>query len=183
MKSKYIGLFVLFLLMSVNIGISGYCYTKLPARVASEFDLSGEPKAWVAKGTFVIFNITLLTLLPVFLLFLACVCPKLPKWMIDLPNWDYWLAPERKAETAASLFRFILWLANGLELFLTVIVGVVYWANLGRPEMMRLVPNIILEGFLPFVVVWMVCYYKKFKKIPASNLDSPPAPLPKSEGE
>jgi uncharacterized membrane protein len=178
MKSKYIGLLILFLLVSLNLGLSGYYYTVLPPRVASEFDLLGNPKSWMPKGTFVIFNVCLLILLPAFLLSVAWICTKLPKWMIDMPNKDYWLAPERKAQTAATLFLFILWLTDGLELFLTALVGLVYRANMGHAEAMRLAPDIFLVCFLTFIAVWIVCFYAKFKKIPPS----PPAPLPKGEG-
>jgi uncharacterized membrane protein len=166
MKSKYIGLLTLFLLMALNLGMSGYYYAVLPERVASEFDLAGEPKTWMAKGTFVIFNATLLIALPAFLLAVAWISTKLPKWMIDLPHKDYWLAPERKAETAASLFRYILWLACGIELFLTALVGLVYRANLGHPETMRIAPNILLTCFLTFMAGWIFCFYRKFKRVP-----------------
>ena len=165
MISKYFGLLVLLLIVSVNAGLSGYYYTVLPPRVATEFDLLGEPKSWMAKGTFVSFNIALLILLPAFLLFLGWICPKLPKWMIDLPHRDYWLAPERKARTAASLFVFILWLANGVELFLTAMVGLVYRANLGHPDTMRVAPGVLLLCFLIFLAVWVVSYYRKFKRV------------------
>ena len=138
-----------------------------------------KPKSWMAKGTFVIFNVTLLILLPIFLLSLGWICTKLPKWMIDMPNKDYWLAPERKAQTAASVFLFMLWLADGIELFLTAIVGLVYRANLGHPEAMRLAPDIFLVCFLTFIAVWIVCFYENSGKCLPSLT---PAPLPKGEG-
>ncbi len=166
MKSKYIGLSILLLLLALNIGLSGYYFAVLPARVASEFDLSGEPKSWMAKGAFVIFNITLLILLPIFLLSLGWICTKLPKWMIDLPHKDYWLAPERKAQTAASIFRFMIWLAVGIELFLTALVGLVYRANLGHPEIMRQTPYYLLGCFVAFMAGWIIRFYGKFRKAP-----------------
>jgi uncharacterized membrane protein len=166
MKSKFIGLIVLFLLMSLNVGISGYYYAVLPARVASEFDLSGEPKSWMAKGTFMIFNATLLFVLPIFVIAMGWICTKLPKWMIDLPNKDYWLAPEQKAETSASIFSFMLWLACGIELFLTLILWTVYRANLGHPEIMRQTPLYLLGAFLAFLTGWSIRFYRKFRKVP-----------------
>jgi len=101
----------------------------------------------MAKGTFVIFNATLLFVLPIFLIVLGWVCTKLPRWMIDLPHKDYWLAPERRSETNASVFRFMLWLASGIELFLTLLVGTVYRANVGPPEIMHRTPFYLLDFF------------------------------------
>jgi uncharacterized membrane protein len=166
MKSKLIGLLILFLLVALNIGVSGYYYALLPPLVATEYGLSGEPKSWMVKGTFVIFNITLLFGLPIFLLLVGWICTKLPKWMIDLPNKDYWLAPERKAATSASLFLFMLWLACGIELFLTLLVWAVYRANLGHPEVMRQTPFYLLGGFLTFMAGWIIRFYVKFRKVP-----------------
>jgi uncharacterized membrane protein len=166
MKSKRIGLIVLFLLASINIGVSGYYYTVLPERVASEFDFAGEPKSWMLKAAFVIFNLAMLVVVPALLLSVAWLCSKLPARMIDLPNKDYWLAPERKAETFARLFRSMLWLAVAIELFLSLLVGLVYWANLGHPEAMRITPNVLLACFLLFMAGWLFTFYRKFKKIP-----------------
>jgi uncharacterized membrane protein len=166
MKSRNIGLLLLFLLIALNIGASGYYYARLPERVASEFDLAGEPKSWMTKGTFVIFNIALLILFPAFMLAVSWLSTKLPKRMIDMPNRDYWFAPERRAETAASVMRFMLWMAVGAEVFLTVIVGMVYRANFGRPEIMRWGPWIALGGFSPFLIAWIVCFYLRFKRVP-----------------
>jgi uncharacterized membrane protein len=178
MKSKYLGLLILFLLLALNFGLSGYYYAVLPARVASEFDLSGEPKTWMPKASFVIFNFTLLVVLPIILVSLGWICTKLPKWMLDLPHKDYWLAPERKAETAASLFLFMLWLAVGMELFVTSLVGLVYRANLGHPEVMQQTPLYLIGSFVAFMIGWIIRFYGKFRRVPPS----PPAPLPMGEG-
>ncbi|MCC6125995.1 MAG: hypothetical protein IT426_13600 [Pirellulales bacterium] len=166
MKSKSIGFAILFLLIALNLGLSGYYYAVLPSRVASEFDLSGEPKTEMAKGTFVIFNVMLMIALPAFLLAVAWICTKLPNWMIDLPHKDYWLAPERKAETAARIFGYLLWLTNGIELFLTALVGLVYRANLGHPDAMRIASHVLLACFLLFMAGWLFCFYRKFKRVP-----------------
>jgi uncharacterized membrane protein len=166
MKLKYFGLVLLLLLVSFNCGMSGYYYPALPARMASEFDIAGNPTKEMAKSTVMIFNVCMIFLLPAILLTLGRICTKLPRWMLDMPNKDYWLAPERAEQTAESMFRFILWLTNGVVLLLTAIVWLVYQANLGRPEVMRLMIPILLEGFLPFIAVWTVCYFVRFRKKP-----------------
>jgi uncharacterized membrane protein len=166
MKSKYIGLIALFLLVSINLGASGYYYTVLPERIASEFDFAGEPKSWMTKGPFVIFNMAMLIVVPALLLSVAWISTKLPMRMVDLPNKEYWLAPERKAETFTRLFRSMLWLAVAIELFLSLLVGLVYWANLGHPQAMRIAPTVLLACFLLFMAGWLFTFYRKFKRVP-----------------
>jgi hypothetical protein len=166
MKSKYIGFLILFLLLALNLGLSGYYYAVLPPNVASEFNALGEPTKEMPKASFVIFNFALLVLLPAVLLTLGWLLPKLPPWMIDLPHKDYWLAPERRAETAASLFVFMLWLTVGLESFVTSLLMLVYLANLGHPEIMRQAPFYLLGCFVAFMVLWAIRFYAKFRKVP-----------------
>jgi hypothetical protein len=166
MKSKYFGLLILLLLVALNVGLCGYYFPVLPDRVASEFDLQGKEIKAMPKGTFMAFNGTLVVAMPAFLLLLGWGCTKLPNWMIDMPNRDYWLAPQRKPETAKRLFLFILWLAVGVEAFLTSILFFVFRANMGHPESMVLVPYYCLSTFLAFVAVWCAWFMIKFKKLP-----------------
>jgi uncharacterized membrane protein len=163
---KRLGLLILFLIIAFNIGMSGYYYDVLPGRVASRFNFEGEPIAWMPKATFVIFNVVLLLAMPLFLLSLSWLSMKLPNSMINLPHRDYWLAPERKRQTAASFFVLMLWLTVAVELFLTAIVGLVYRANMGHPNLMRETPFYFLGGFLAVMIVWVLCFYMKFKRIP-----------------
>jgi serine/threonine-protein kinase len=166
MSKKTSGLLLLVLLVAVGFGMNGYFYSRLPPEVASEFGFSGEPKRFMAKGTFLIFNLATLTLLPLFMLGLGWISTKLPKWMIDLPNKDYWLAPERIKETASGIFDFILWQAVGVVALLTSVLGCAILANLGHPAAMKIPPAAALLAYLIFVAVSVFRYYRKFKKIP-----------------
>jgi hypothetical protein len=173
MISKCFGLLVLALLVALNAGLTGYYYTILPARVGLyEFDFgfepSAEPTVWMAKGTLALLIMAAIMLAPLELLFQAWICTKLPKRMISIPNRDYWLSPERKAETDARLFSFMLWLANATELFLTAVFAIVYRTLLGHPEVLRRTPYYVLGCFLAFVAVWSIRYYIRFKKLPST---------------
>jgi serine/threonine-protein kinase len=166
MSKKTSGLLLLILLVAVGYGLNGYFYSRLPPEVASEFSFSGEPQRSMSKGMFLIFNLATLTLLPLLMLGLGWISTKLPRWMIDLPNKDYWLAPERIKETASGIFDFVLWQSVAVVAFLTFVLGCAIFANMGHAEAMRIPPSAALLAYLIFVAVSVLRFYRKYKKIP-----------------
>ncbi len=56
----------------------------------------------------------------------------LPPSLVNVPNRDYWLVPERMAEVQRKLQRFGDWLAVGLTAFLVATLEPVLRANLTR---------------------------------------------------
>src|SRR5687768_10431534 len=94
------------------IGLMGFMVSsasQLPARVATHFDFQGHPNGWMSRSghlTFMWILGTILPLLPVVILYLT---RSLPPGLINVPNRDYWLAPERRQETLAYLMRLGIW--------------------------------------------------------------------------
>jgi uncharacterized membrane protein len=107
-------------------------YPQLPDRLASHFDAAGYPNGWSSKSAYFA--------LQAFILLVATVCfAALPAWLqraptrlINLPNKDYWLAPERRAATLARLASTLTWFGcAALALTLTV-TSLVIRVNLSR---------------------------------------------------
>ena len=76
-----------------------YYYPQLPERIASHFNFRGEPDGWMSKDAFYVFELGLLAFLLGLFFCISYFLPKMPRRLINLPNKDYWLAPERRAET------------------------------------------------------------------------------------
>jgi hypothetical protein len=170
MLSKIMGISVLVLLLALNAGLIGYYYPILPASVGLyEYDESGPsagPMVWMAKGWFAALLVAAFVLIPLVLIAVEWICSKLPKRSINIPNRDYWLAPERKAVTEARLFSFMIWLANAAELLMTAVLLIVFRTTLGHPEVLQRTPYYVVGAFLAFATVWSLCYYWGFKKVP-----------------
>ncbi|MDY0168968.1 MAG: DUF1648 domain-containing protein [Thermoguttaceae bacterium] len=156
---------VLWWLLLVAAGLhSAYYYPKLPAMMATNFDARGNPDGWMAKESF--FAVHAITFAGVTaLLFAASLSVRIvPDRMISVPNKDYWLAPERREESVAYLFRFLLWINNATMLFLIAIIDSVFRANLAAP--VRLPANpwiwaIIVPAFVAGITVHLFLRFRR----------------------
>lgn len=135
----------------------------LPAVVASHFTFSGAADGFMPRGDYVTWTIALVVLVPL----LPAVLPgALLKGGagLNIPNRDYWLAPERKADTLAFVSGHGLWLAGALTLFL----GHVHWltvtANAQKPPVLS--NGGFLAGlfvFLAATAVWLGTLFARFR--------------------
>src|SRR4051812_45558370 len=81
-------------------------YPQLPPQVASHFNFAGQPDAWSSKAQFLGMSIALLALVVFMLGLISSVAWYAPAGLINLPNKDYWLAPERETETRSAIVRW-----------------------------------------------------------------------------
>ena len=139
-------------------------YPRLPAVVASHFDGLGAPNGWSSKEAF--FGLYL-----VIVLMLYAVFGWMPKWIenrpgrhMKIPNRDYWLAPERKAETWA-FFRRQMMLMGNLHLLLAIFaIQLAILANFAaEPRMHASIAWALAIYFIAFTV-WLIYFFWHFKK-------------------
>jgi hypothetical protein len=82
---------------------------------------------------------------------------------LNLPNKEYWLAPERRDETFAFFRRRFAWYSCALLLILVLAMGLAIQANFSSPP--RLPTGRILTiivGFLLFNLVWVIGLIRHF---------------------
>lgn len=119
---------LVWLLLALALAQALYFYPQLPPRVASHFDASGQPNGWMSKQAFAVVNALVLLLLA--LLFLLPAAIRWPDSLVNLPHREYWLAPERRAETWATIGRYLAWMGCATLAFLLVVLQRVIDANL-----------------------------------------------------
>lgn len=142
-------------------------YPQLPAAAASHFNGRGVPNGWQTKQSFFV----VLIIVSVVAVVLGFAIPKLisvlPANLINLPNKNYWLAPERLAETMAFLNARFAWLACALFLFNILVFDYAIQINLNPqhpPTSARF--WYVLTGFLVFVIAWTIRMLAKFLRPP-----------------
>lgn len=169
MDSRWPKLVFLLLLLYATVHF-GFVYPQLPGVVASHFDGRGVPNGWQPKQAF--FGVVVVVSMVAAMIGFAM--PKmiavLPPPLIHLPNKNYWLAPERRAETMAFLEANFAWFACALFLFNILAFDYAVQINLrpGNP------PGparfwYILAAFLIFTVVWTIQIVTKFLRPPEEN--------------
>ena len=140
-------------------------YAGMPERLASHFDAAGAPNGWMSKDQFFTLN-SILAGLAVFIgLFPPLLIAKLSPSLINLPNKNYWLAPEHRDETIAFFERWFGWFACAFLLFLALVMQMVIESNRSAtPQLPSDQFMYLLVGFLLFTGVWVFLMVWKFSR-------------------
>lgn len=80
---------------AVFIGVTS---RSLPAIVASHFNVAGVANGLMTRALYVPFSLAFAVVLPLLLVFVSGRALNNPSVCINLPNREYWFAPERRAE-------------------------------------------------------------------------------------
>ena len=135
----------------------------LPDRLASHFGASGIPNGWMTKSQFFItFAIVLLPALAVEF-WVSHRIAKNPDARLKLPNKEYWLAPERRAETFAYFDSFFAWYGCAFLFVEVFAMGLAMRANFDTPPQLPTGPIVSdLVGFVLFNVVAVIAMLRRF---------------------
>jgi uncharacterized membrane protein len=155
---------LLFALLLIACGLYvALSSASLPAIVASHFDGAGRANGTAMRADYRAFMTAFVVLLPLFVASVFSLVGKLPASSMNLPNREYWLAPERVAETKRVLVKFGHVLAGSLAIFLTYLHALVLYANKQIvPELPSLWPA--LGVFAAFNIGLMFALYRHFGK-------------------
>jgi uncharacterized membrane protein len=140
-------------------------YGYLPPVVASHFNATGTPDGWMSRAAYlsimaaVAFGVSALALGTFY-----CI-HYFPSWMINLPQRDYWLAPERRAATSDELFRAAMWLASLETIFILCLHLFVVAANSAQPPRLSSQVWFLLAGFLLATLIWTIALIRRFRNV------------------
>jgi uncharacterized membrane protein len=165
---------MLFVLLAVLAAIYFWSnYAQLPDVVASHFNARGVANGWQSKSGFLAFFLGAVTLASFVAFGVPAVLSKIPKELINLPNKDYWLAPERQAETLALLGNSFAWFGCGILLVVTTAVNYAIGRNL-HPQAQLDPPVLlyVLGGFFVFTILWSIRMIMRFSRIPRDHFAS-----------
>jgi len=118
------------LLLVVAAAQGVHVYHRLPDPMASHFDLDGQPDGWASKAAFFNGYLGVVVLAQFVILGLAILVGRMPDRLLNLPNRDHWLMPERRAATLAYVQRQMAWSAVAVTILLVVSLQLVIRANL-----------------------------------------------------
>jgi len=139
----------------------------LPPVVAVHFAVGGAANGFMPKANYLRFTMALLIGLPLLIVFFSSLTTILPPRLINLPNREYWLAPERQADTLAYLRKHGTHFGVILVLFLCFVHWLVVRANTHNPP---LFPESLffigMAAFLVSLIAWLSGFVAHFRRRP-----------------
>ena len=142
-------------------------YNQLPDVVASHFDARGVANGWQTKSLFFEFFVGAVAIAAFLTFGIPAIFSRLPPQLINLPHKEYWLAPERRAETLARMNRTFAWFGCAVLVVVTTAVNYAIGQNLHPqgPAGTFLLLGVLL-GFLVFAITSSVRMLTHFSRVP-----------------
>jgi hypothetical protein len=133
--------------------------------VASHFDAAGVPNGHQTISRFFTTYIAIIVLEGALFFGAPALLSYIPSEFINLPNRDYWLAPERRVQTLADLNARFNWLGVATVSLVLVVMQWVLAANLsGDPRLPGFAVWIPLGAYLAFAMWWIVRLFAAFQR-------------------
>jgi uncharacterized membrane protein len=163
MDRKFLTL-VFIALLFLGAGFVLSTTTALPDRVASHFGAEGLANGYMTRAGYRWFMLFFTVGFPAFVVLTIGWLPRLIPQYTNIPNRDYWLAPERRAQAFDFLTAHALWFGCLLVLFICSIHWRVVQANTQQPPQLANGPFFLSLGlFLAALAVWVVSLYRRFR--------------------
>ncbi len=136
------------ILILVSIGQSLYYWPRLPDQVASHFGVNGKPDGFSSKTTYTWSMLAVNIGVAALLVFIARALKYLPQSMINLPNKDYWLHPNRRASSLLSVELNLLGIAASTICLFIAIAYLMFDANTSDDGMPTRQLGVVIAGYV-----------------------------------
>ena len=139
----------------------------LPSVVASHFGPGGVANGFMGKSTYTSLMLAVVVAVPALIALSGQLVRVLPVQLVNLPNKQYWLAPQRRAATLEALSSMSVAFATALVVFLCFVHWLVVRANASQPA--RLPEASLIVGLVVFgvaTVLWLLLLFRRFGRVP-----------------
>ena len=129
MTSKNSAVYFVAFLLVASIAQHAWYWPQLPERVATHFGADGQPNDWMSRTASTLLLAGLQIGVPLFLMLINAISGRLPASMLNIPNKDYWLSPERRGATLCHMSRMMTWIIVLTASFMIVTAHLTFLAN------------------------------------------------------
>lgn len=139
--------------------------SRMPWVIASHFGSHGAPNGWQTQSAFFAMEIFVVAIAALLGFLVPKTLSAIPVSLINLPNKQYWLAPERRESTLGYFRLHFAWFGCALLAFLLFVMELAFRANLTTPHQLNNTAFIAaLIAFLAFMTFWTVRFVAYFSK-------------------
>ncbi|MGB6683779.1 MAG: DUF1648 domain-containing protein [Candidatus Acidiferrum sp.] len=165
---------MIFVLLAVLASIYFWSnYAQLPEVVASHFNARSVANGWQPKSVFFEFFAGTVAIAAFLTFGISAIISRMPVAMINLPNREYWLAPDHREETLAFLSGYFAWFGCAALVVAATAVNYAVGRNL-HPEAQSDIPVFlyVLGGFLVLAIASSIRVLKRFSRVPSIGFNS-----------
>jgi hypothetical protein len=141
--------------------------SSLPPLVASHFGVGGTANGFMSRNGYLAFMLIGTIVMPLLMVVPQRLVRTIPPRLINVPNRDYWLAPERIDSTLDYLRDHAVWFAALFAMLLCFVHWEVVQANMRTPA--RLAAQPFIAGLIAYavaVLVWIAALVAHFRRPP-----------------
>ncbi len=137
----------------------------LPEFPAAHFGADGTPNALMTRRGYVAFVYFFVAVVPLFVSLLPVLVGRRWPNSLNIPNSDYWLGPERRPDTFATVESRTRLLAGAMIVFICYVHWLVVQANAAMPQRLDEAQFMVGLGiFALFIIGWIGSFYMRFRR-------------------
>jgi hypothetical protein len=141
-------------------------FGQLPARVAIHFDTNGAPDGWMSRESYRLAALGGLVGLPSLLVWVMAGLPRLTKGSGQVPNNEYWFAPERRHATESYLLSHASWLGSMTVAIIYGMCILILRANAMSPPLLAMDRfALMLMVYLCGLGWWFMTFIRHFQRM------------------
>ena len=164
--------FVIATALVCTVILAAWFWPRLPQQVATHFDAAGQPDGWMSRLGFVAMMLGIQFGTAAFFIAIGWCSWYLPESMLNIPNREYWLAEERRAETLADSNRLLAWVAAATSMFMLLLFFMTFQANVDGRGLNSVAFWIAITVYLFFVIGGALVHVRKYHRVPLAEQKS-----------
>lgn len=133
----------------------------LPQRMATHFDGAGTADGWSSRSEFLRTNAIMVAGFGILFVGITALIGRVPDAHINLPNKQYWLAPERRATTLDWIGRQMEWFGAATIALLLGMTQLTILANLSGGNALGDAFWWLFGGYMLYMTAWLVALLRK----------------------
>ncbi|MBI2375389.1 MAG: DUF1648 domain-containing protein [Deltaproteobacteria bacterium] len=141
-------------------------FSSMPETMATHFGPSGAADGFAPKSAWPFVQAIMLGLPLLIGLGTPELVGRIPVELVNLPNKEYWLAPERRATTLDAFREELAWFGSFMLAFMLWVTHLVFDANRRHGPLSNSGMIMGLLVMLAVTIVWCVRFFRRFRLPP-----------------
>lgn len=140
-----------------------HVWDRLPERMASHYNASGQPDGFMMRSDFFIFYAGIFGLVILLFMTMPNVLSYIPRELVNIPHREFWLTDERWPQAVDLLGRWMAWFGVGLAVLAAAVLQLVLRSNLAHQPLENTAMWCILCGFFVLCGYWLIGLQRAFR--------------------